>query len=128
MSGDEGAVKRQICEYLACRQDVFFWMQESVGTFDPRLGIFLKKNSKFQKNGIPDIILLFKVSTLPPIFVGFEVKYGRNGQSDSQIEFEKDLKSFGGFYFVVRSVDQVKWALKRTEEIIRSKIPRTSAR
>lgn len=116
----EGAIKKSICDYLSFRQDVFFWVQESQGTFDPRTRRFRKKNSEYQRNGIPDILLCLKILNFPPVLLGLEVKTKSNKQTDSQIKFEKDYKSFGGFYFVVRSIDDVQQALQIATQQIKS--------
>lgn len=119
----EGQIKNQICEYLSLRKDVFFWVQESQGTFDSKRGIFRKKNSKYQMNGIPDILCMVKIGTLPPIFVGLEVKSKKGSQTDSQKQFEKAYKSFGGPYFVVRSPEETKDALIQAIAYIKGQIP-----
>lgn len=116
----EGQIKNNICEYLSYRRDCFFWVQESQGTFDPKTKRFRKKKSKFQRNGIPDIILNFKFMSYPPVMVGLEVKDIGKKQTESQIIFEKDYKSFGGFYFVVRSIEDTKHALNLVENHIRT--------
>ena len=108
----ESEIKREICDYLALRRDLFFWVQESQGTFDPRKKIFRKKNSKYQKNGVPDINVFMKFHTWPLVYVGLEVKRKKGVQTPSQLEFEIDFKKFGGFYFVIRSSEDARKALK----------------
>lgn len=119
----EGLIKRQICEYLELRSDIFFWNQESIGQFNKKRGIFLKKKSRFQKNGVPDIICLIRVGTLPPIMIGLEVKSPKGKQTESQMEFERDYKTFGGFYYVVRSPAEASRALSDATQLIKSRIP-----
>lgn len=119
----EGQIKSQICDYLSLRRDVFFWVQESQGTFDSKRGVFRKKNSKYQMNGIPDILCMVKVGTLPPIFVGLEVKSAKGSQTESQKQFEKTYKAFGGIYFVVRSPEETQEALKKAITQIKGQIP-----
>lgn len=119
----EGSVKNSICSYLEFRRDVFFWSQESVGQWDKKKKLFRKKNSKYQRNGIPDILCMIRVGTLPPIFIGLEVKAGKNKQTESQIQFEKDYKQFGGLYFVVRNVEETKNALEISIKAIKGSIP-----
>lgn len=119
----EGSLKRDICTYLIRRPDTFFWVQSSTGQWDQKKKLFRKKRSKFERNGIPDILCFLRVGTLPPIMVGLEVKHGKNPQTESQIKFEKDFKAFGGIYFVVRSIEDTQKALRCAEQIIKSQIP-----
>lgn len=118
----EGATKLSICEYLALRRDVFFWVQESVGQWDAKRKIFRKKKSRFQRNGVADIQLKMLVARLP-IDVQLEVKApGNNDQSESQETFEADLQRFGGFYYVVRSVEDTTAALAEVRATVLQRI------
>lgn len=74
-------------------------------------------------NGIPDILCMVKVGTLPPIFVGLEVKSAKGSQTESQKQFEKTYKAFGGIYFVVRSPEETQEALKKAITQIKGQIP-----
>lgn len=119
----EGAIKKAICDYLSFRQDCFFWVQESQGTYDAKMGGFRKKKSAYQRNGVPDILCMMSVGTLPPIFIGLEVKTKSNKQTPSQIQFEKEYKEFGGLYYVVRSAEEAQLALRNATQLIKSRIP-----
>lgn len=57
---------------------------------------------RFGLVGSPDIIGILNVNGLG-LFLGLEVKVGRDKQSVYQINFEKMVKSFGGLYFVCHS-------------------------
>lgn len=52
-----------------------------------------------QTRGMPDLILI-----IDGLFVGIELKAGKNKQSESQVEMEKKITKAGGKYYVVRSV------------------------
>lgn len=124
MTTPEGIIKNNICAYLAIRKDCFFWVQESQGTYDPKKKIFRAKKSKYQRNGIPDIILNLKYHPkLPPTMIGFEVKDIGKKQTDSQVQFEKDYTNFTGYYFVVRSckdaIDAINLVKKRIDEALK---------
>ena len=115
----EGAIKKAICQYLERCQDIFFWVQESQGTFDTRRKIFRKKNSKYQRNGVPDINVFLKYGKIV-FYVGLEVKSETGKQTKSQIDFESDFKEFGGFYFIVRSPEDAQKAVNAARLHIRS--------
>lgn len=72
--------------------------------FDPQRGVRLKSH-RFVLIGMSDIIVLTTISgMLIPIFM--EVKNEKGRQSDVQRAVEKKLTSMGGYYKVVRSVDE----------------------
>ncbi len=73
-----------------------FWVQ-SAGKIPGRIN-----NSKYQRNGIPDICAVYCGEA-----VFFEVKDIKGKQSDVQKEFEYDCNKAGGSYFVVRSIEDV---------------------
>lgn len=102
----EGEAKREICEYLAClpKSEITFWVQESVGIYDPVRRIYLKKNSPFQRKGVSDIIGIFLGM---PLFI--EVKApGSNNLSKEQREFLLDMEAHGGIAFMARTAWEVK--------------------
>tara|TARA_R110002020_G_scaffold245223_3_gene458902 strand:- start:17788 stop:18156 length:369 start_codon:yes stop_codon:yes gene_type:complete len=59
--------------------------------------------------GLPDIIVIIKGR-----FVGLEIKQLKGTQSLEQETFEKAIKKAGGFYFLIRSLDE---AIKAIESI-----------
>ncbi len=122
----EGQIKADICAWLSWKPFVFFWVQESVGQYDVKSGKFRAKKSKYQRNGIPDIILLYRYKAFPPIFVGLEVKAPKGKQTDSQVQFQTDLERFGSYYFVVRSIDDTKNALSFIEKDLRRRVELTN--
>lgn len=113
----ENEVKKQICTYLEHFQNqgkLIFWVTDTTGTYDSVKKTFRRRNSRHQRNGIPDIICLIKVLGIP-LFVGLEVKTKTGKQTDSQKEFEASIEyTFGkGYYFVVRDIDGVRSILEK---------------
>lgn len=53
--------------------------------------------------GSPDVVCLYKSK-----FIAFEVKRPKEKQEPEQIKVENEIKQAGGYYFVVRSVGEVK--------------------
>ena len=105
------------------RSDIMFYVQESQGTFDPARKIFRAKKSRFQRNGLPDIHLTYSIKQIP-IDVGLEVKTKSGRQSDSQKIFERDVLDVHGFYFIVRSVEDVINALNKVKAEVEDRIKR----
>ena len=122
----EGIVKSSILHFLEVyskKCPVMFWTQESVGIYDARLGGFRNKKSRFQKNGVADIIMIKNYYDLP-IVIFFEVKSQNGRQSSSQKDFEKEINEINGFYFVVKSIDDVILCLEIVREKVESKVAR----
>lgn len=124
MKTPEGIVKSSILLFLEVYSKKFpimFWTQESVGIYDARLGGFRNKKSRFQKNGVADIILIKNFNDLP-IVIFLEVKSDKGKQTDSQKEFEREIKEINGFYFVVKSIDDTIKCLEIVRDIVEAKI------
>jgi penicillin-binding protein-related factor A (putative recombinase) len=99
----EGQIKKAICEYLSTRRDCFFWVNESVGIFDPRRGIYRKKNSPYQKKGVADILGIYD-----GVPIAIEVKSKTGRLSPDQSKFLSDFTNAGGIVCVARSIDDVR--------------------
>ena len=97
----EADIQLVICEYLALKR-YFFWRQNNTPVFDSNRGQY-RRMPKYAMYGIPDIILIYQGN-----FIGLEVKGKRGQQSDNQKEFERRCKRVGGYYYVVRSLEDVK--------------------
>lgn len=96
-------VKREISQYiLLAKKDVFFWWQKSVGVFDPRTMSFRKNKSRFEINGVSDILGVYRGK-----FFAIEVKSKNGKPTKEQIEFLENVKRHGGYACVARSVDDV---------------------
>jgi hypothetical protein len=101
----ESSVVFDICQWLE-KCGYFF---SRINNIPPpgRHGGF-RAQPRFVKPGLPDIIVLVAGK-----FVCFEAKrpIGNYGQTTKQAIFEQECRKNGGFYYVVRSVDEVKIAL-----------------
>lgn len=106
----EKDIQLSICEYLAYKR-FFFWRQNVNPIFDRKTGT-VRRMPPYSKTGVPDIILIYKGK-----FVGLEVKNETGKQAPSQIEFERDCKSHGGYYKVVRSVGDVMDLIKIIDKL-----------
>lgn len=102
----EGLIKRQICEFLLLQTDCFFWLNESVGIYDPVRKIYRKKNSRFSRKGVADILGIWKGMPL-----AIEVKSAKGVLSSDQKIFLEEFKEHGGIAFVAKSLTDVKQAL-----------------
>ena len=57
---------------------------------------------KWSMNGTPDII-----AVVGGKFIGIEVKTTKGVQSIDQREFDKKVNAVGGYYYLVRSLDEL---------------------
>ena len=97
----EHAIQNLILEYLATKR-LFFW-RNNVGS-----AVFENKKTGKQR------FIRFGIAGAPDVFVlkqgqlyGLEVKSAKGKLQPSQIEFQKGFEAAGGFYAVVRSLDEV---------------------
>lgn len=77
--------------------NAFYQRQNSQGQFDPRLGRWRKSGTTA---GIADVQVTHKGRVY-----NFEIKIGRDHQSDRQKAVENRIKSAGGHYAIVKSFD-----------------------
>lgn len=103
MSGDdsESVIKNQILTWLTY-QKILCWNQESVGVYDVKRQAFRKKNSRFQKRGVADILGVYNGRAL-----AIEVKSKKGVLSGYQKEFLQEFSDAGGIALMVRSLDEV---------------------
>jgi len=106
----EKDIERSICDYLRIK-GYFFWKQPSAGYFDPTRKTFRKHASPYVKCGVPDIIVVKEGQ-----FIGLEVKSATGHQSLAQSDFERELRHAKGFYFLVRSIEDVQTALEGIQQ------------
>ncbi len=88
------------CEYLTLKR-YFFWRQNTTPVFRQDRNRFIAM-PKFSMRGVPDIIIVLNGK-----FIGIEVKTKKGVQSDNQKEFQQNLESAGGEYYIVRSVSEL---------------------
>lgn len=106
----EGLVKKAICEWLRLAYPaLMFWLNDSKGTWDPRRKIFLKKNSRFDLNGVSDIL-----GILAPwgVLVAIEVKSKTGRLRPDQAAFLAWVKRAGGIAIEARSIEDVDRGIK----------------
>ncbi len=84
-----------------------FWVNSSTGIYDPKKGIFRKARSKYQMNGVADILGIYCCIPL-----AIEVKSVKGVMSSEQRLFLNNFSAFGGIAILARSVDDVEKALK----------------
>jgi hypothetical protein len=84
------------CGYLA-------WKNSTQGTYDVAAGRYRALSSRSMK-GVADIICVVPIGGLG-ITIFLEVKTFKGKQSDAQKDFERSLRAVGGYYGVIRSVD-----------------------
>ncbi|HAJ32486.1 MAG TPA: hypothetical protein DCK79_03835 [Candidatus Atribacteria bacterium] len=83
---NETSIKKQIKDYLSYLGWYSFPLMQGLGS----------------QKGLPDRIAIKDSRVL-----FLEIKTLKGKQSEGQIEFEKIIKSYGGEYYVVRSIEDV---------------------
>ena len=100
----EKDIRKEICKYLE-KEGYLFWRFEPT-KYVPSIGRYIR--SEFTPTGLPDIMVLVKGK-----FIGLETKRPSGGvKSGDQILMKKRFQALGAEYYFVRSVDNVKKALK----------------
>lgn len=99
----ESEIQSAICEYLAIRGRCFFRLN-NIPAFSRGAdgSVRMRRLPKHTPRGLPDIVVV-----VGGVFFGLEVKRPKTYQSPEQKEFERWVKSHGGKYAVVRSIDDV---------------------
>lgn len=104
----EALIQGAIIDWLQYQENVgrcWFWRQNNIGTYDPVKGVFRSTKKPGHKNGVPDILVC-----IGGRMVGFECKSASGGQSPQQKLFEQGLVKAGGYYFVVRCLQDAERA------------------
>lgn len=105
----EAEIQSACLSYLAMLPDAMFW-RSNTGAFKGEY----KGRRRFIRYGVagqPDIQGIYRGR-----YIGLEVKTPKGKQNDNQIEFEGRVKSAGGFYRVVRSIDDLIAAVAEIKE------------
>ena len=108
----ENDVKRDIMTFLNLYSSKFYvWRQNNAGVFNAKKGKYIFHGLP----GVADIIGLTRFGK----FIAIEVKATgkKNNQSEAQKEFEKNIKEFNGYYFLVDSVEDLEKQLKESNLI-----------
>ena len=95
-----------VIDYLSIKK-VFHYRQNS-GALKTDRGGFVR----FGTLGAPDLVIVVK-----GLYIGCELKVGKNYQSPTQKQFQKDLELAGGLYWLVYSLDDV---IKKLNSLILS--------
>lgn len=109
MATPEGLKLKAICQYLALQEKMgrgTWWKVRSM-TFNANRQTFMKLSGPLDKTGIPDV-----EGVIGNRYVAFEVKSDKGRMTDNQKCFKAQIEANGGYYFMVRSVDDVIVALE----------------
>lgn len=106
MSTPEGFIKNSICSYLKLK-NVFFFIHDSVGIYDPIKKIYRTNISPYRVKGVADILGIYKGK-----FLAIEVKAPKSYPTQEQKAFIEKVKSEGGIAFIARSIEDVKRELE----------------
>ena len=103
----EGNIQRAIMQYLRYRK-VACWRINVIGI---PMG-----DGKYRPNpemvGVADIHCIIPVKGIGAS-VHLEVKAPKKKQTEHQLEFQRKVETAGGYYFVVRSVEDVQQVLEK---------------
>lgn len=108
MGKKENPIQAKIIKFLETRNNAYT-VRVGSGAIKTQWGGYFKTG----KRGCPDIICCYR-----GFFVGVEVKSETGRQSQEQKDTEKHIKSIGGYYFVARSVDDVKINMENIDKQI----------
>ena len=136
----EKQIQGLILNYLTVQKGIYHWRQNS-GSFTQKAKAALTKilnslplaphfkariSGSFYRavgsydctseKGLPDIIVIYK-----GYFVGLEVKTKTGRQRQTQLAAEDKIKKASGFYFVVRSLEDVQRAFKEVDKQIKER-------
>ena len=124
----EKDIQKAILQYLKAKK-IFHYRQNS-GAFQTVGGGYMRTSSV---NGLPDIVAIQE-----GIYIGLEVKTQNGRQSDAQKDIQREITKAGGFYFIVRNIEDVraifeskvaileseksikKWSVEELKEIIKT--------
>lgn len=108
----ESTVELAICMALEARGYRVVKVPRA-GYYDAVRKTFRKHANKWALNGFPDLVVFHK--NLNGRFLGLEVKSEKGRQSDAQKQMQEIITSSGGFYFLIRNVEDAFEALKQAE-------------
>ena len=100
----EQIIQEQIVEYLRLKKILFTAIPNELGG-SGKIGMLrtVKHKKMGLRSGSPDLILFLKDARI----VCIEVKSKKGVQSDSQKEFEKELKELSHEYYIVKSLNEL---------------------
>lgn len=106
----EKDIEKAILEFLEA-MGWFAWKNPTVGTWDQKKGVYRAPRNPYQIRGASDIIAIRDGKVM-----WLEVKTPKGRQTKHQKMFEKRITENGGFYFVVRSIDDAREAIHQTQQ------------
>ena len=117
MTTPEGVVQKAALDYLAWLElqgKLIFWRQNNTGVWDARSGSYRKPKGPGARLGVPDIMVI-----IPPLgrLVAIECKAPKGVQSKPQQGFQRAHEAMGGIYFVIRSLDDLREAIKASTSV-----------
>lgn len=95
----EANVKKAVYKYLSVK-GYFWWPSKTVGVWSKKKQCYLK--DPWLKKGISDIMLL-----KGGVLYALELKGSETPWSKEQQQFEYDISSEGGQYYIIRSIDDL---------------------
>lgn len=107
----ESEIQRQCLVALSKVKNIYYFRAGS-GAIKTQYGGYFKTGKK----GCPDVVGCYK-----GYFVGWELKTDKGKQSDEQEATEKLIKSIYGFYFVIRSVEDLMESFKKIDSELESR-------
>lgn len=92
----EKFLQNQIIDWLNANTSGYFWQNDSIGLKGR------KRHNRFRPNGTPDIF-----GVMDGLSIGIEVKAPKGKISKSQLDFASRYKRSGGYYYVIRSMEDM---------------------
>ena len=109
----ENSIELEILDFLNLIAHQFAWKNPSSGYFDTVKKCFRRHSNPYAINGTPDIYCQIKgYPSLKGVVVHFEVKSKTGKPSPDQLIFQSHIAECEGYYFVVRSLEDVVQALR----------------
>lgn len=100
----ETRLKRTICSWLKWkRPDIFFWVSDRVGIYDPVKKTFRRNVDPYRIKGVADILGIMPSGS----FLAIEVKTKTGLVSLEQKAFLKQIEGNRGIAFVARCLEDV---------------------
>jgi len=100
----EKLIQSACLDYLSMleRQGKLYFFRSQAGAVHTVRGNGSKGFFKTGRPGAPDITVCYKGK-----FVGLEIKNEKGKQSAYQEQAQKQIESTGGYYFIIRSLDEL---------------------
>jgi penicillin-binding protein-related factor A (putative recombinase) len=99
----EKQIETLILSWLNFQPDCFAFKINTVGVFDPVHKVFRKNRNRFLIKGTSDIMAIYKGQ-----FIAVEVKSKKGRLSLDQMSFLEKVSLAGGYFCVVRSLEEAK--------------------